>query len=120
MALTEPQPPRPLGAGAAFIVYICYLVGLVLPLAAIAGLIVAYAKRGEGSEMADSHFLFQIRTFWMGLLVTVVGWLLTLVLIGWLVLLVWAIWLLARCITGMLRIGDHEPVRDPLGWGFAA
>lgn len=120
MAATDPQVVRPKGMGAAFIVYICYLVGLVLPLAALVGLILAYVKLGEGSARADTHFQFQIRTFWMGLLFMLVGGLLTVVLVGWALLLVWAIWLLTRCITGMLRIGDHEGVRDRLSWGFTA
>jgi len=120
MTMTAQTASRPLGAGAAFVVYICYLIGVVFPLAAVAGLIVAYVKRGEGSEMADSHFVFQIRTFWIGLLFIMVGGLLAIVLIGYAILLIWAIWLLVRCLTGMLRIGDHEAVRDPLNWGFKA
>ena len=55
------------------LVYILYFIGFVVGITAIAGLIVAYLKRGEAGPNATTHFTFQIRTFWIGLLFSIIG-----------------------------------------------
>ena len=107
-------------SGTANIIYILYLVGFVIPLTALVGLIMAYMNRGGGNEGADTHFTFQIRTFWIGFLMMLVGVVLSFVLIGYLVLLLWFVWTLIRVITGMQKLGRREPVANPKGWGFTA
>jgi uncharacterized membrane protein len=111
---------RPPGHGPAMLVYILYLIGFAAPFAALAGLIVAYVKRDEADPVAAAHLDFQIRTFWLGLFLVVVGALLTLVLIGWLVLGLWTIWTLARVISGMIRLDEGRPVADRETIGFLA
>lgn len=127
--MTLPPDPAPAPPGsdparrdreAAKLVYILYLVGFALPVTAVAGVILAYAKRGGGDPVAESHFTFQIRSFWIGLLATILGGLLMVVLIGWLVVGVWMVWALMRFITGLLKLGEGAPVTDPEGWGFRA
>ena len=108
------------GRDAAKLVYILYFVGFFLPLCALAGLILAYVKRGEADPLAAGHFEFQIRSFWIGLAACVIGGLLAIVLIGYAVLALWVIWALVRFITGLLALLDDRPVRDPDGFGFTA
>ena len=102
------------------LVYILYFVGFFIPLAALAGVVVAYVNIKDAGLVAQSHYTFQIRSFWIGLGAAVIGGLLTLILIGWLVLLVWTVWALARFITGLLKASDGKPVDQPEGWGFMA
>ena len=45
----------------------------------------AHVQNGSGDAMLESHYDFQIRTFWIGLLYLVVGTMLMFVLIGFLV-----------------------------------
>ncbi|MFG6569777.1 DUF4870 family protein [Sulfitobacter sp. 1A13679] len=94
--------------------YILYLVGFVFPLAALAGLVLAYMQNPSG------HRQFIIRTFWMGLLMTFVGGILTFFLIGWFVLLFWAIWNLVRIFSGWGILGDAKDISNPKTWGLMA
>jgi uncharacterized membrane protein len=83
----------------------------------IIAVIINYVKRGEvRGTWLESHFNWQIRTFWFALLwaaiVAVVSLPLTLVIIGfgtWVlgmgILGLWAIYRIAR---GWLRLNDHQ------------
>ena len=85
----------------------------------IIAVVINYVKRGEArGSWLESHFEWQIRTFWFALawavIVAIVSIPLTLVLIGFgtwilgmLVLGVWAIYRIAR---GWLRLQAHQPM----------
>ena len=91
------------------------LMGLV----GIAGLIVAYVKRGDAQgTWVASHFAWLIRTFWYSFLWGVVGAIVLLVLgiilIGIpIALLIWAvasIWVIYRVIRGYLVFKESRPM----------
>lgn len=98
------------------LVYILYFVGFVVGITTIAGVIVAYLKRGEAAPDAASHFTFQIRTFWIGFLFSVIGMLTAILLIGWLVLLATVVWMLIRLIKGFMLAGEGKPIPNPATW----
>jgi uncharacterized membrane protein len=58
----------------------------------------------------ESHFSWQIRTFWWGLLWGIVGAILLLVLVGDFVLLATAIWIIYRIVKGWLNLAENKPV----------
>lgn len=85
----------------------------------IIAVIVNYVKRGDArGTWLESHFEWQIRTFWLALgwsvVVGVVGLLLAIVLVGiaiWIVgLFVLGIWAIYRIARGWLALRDHRPV----------
>ena len=85
----------------------------------IAGVIVAYVKRGDAQgTWVASHLRWLIRTFWYSLLWCFVGGaflvLLGLILIGIpIALLIWAaasIWVLYRVIRGYLLFKESKPI----------
>lgn len=92
-------------------VYLLQAIGLCLPLTFIPALIINYVKRDDihGTWLA-SHFRWQIRTFWFGLLWAVLGGLTFLVVVGWFILLADWIWLLYRVIKGWLNLFDRKPM----------
>jgi len=91
--------------------YILYLVGLVIGLTALVGVIFAYVKRSEENpDWLNSHYSFQIRTFWYGLAYLIVGSLLSVIIVGWLVILFWIIWLVVRCVKGMSALDAQRPI----------
>ena len=79
--------------------------------------ILNYVKRSEvrGTWLA-SHFRWQIRTFWFGLLwVTLCGLFIVAtlgigLLIAWLPLTLVGLWLIYRIVRGWLRLMDHLPM----------
>ncbi len=116
----EPSPPAPRGGEPAttpaVVVYALYLASIVSGLTALVGVVVAYLYRGKGPAWLDTHFTFQIRTFWMLLLYSLLGAALTLVLIGWLVLLFVLVWLLVRCVRGIQFVSRSQPYPNPETW----
>ena len=110
--------PGSTDVGNAKIVYILYLVGLAVGITGIVGAVLAYVNRGDGSDWLDSHYRYQIRTFWIGGVYIVVGTLLSAALIGFGILLFWAVWLILRCVKGMKALEAQEPVEDVESWLF--
>lgn len=84
---------------------------------AVIGLIIAYVKRDElAGTPFESHMTSAIRTFWISLIVGVIGLVLTFVLIGVVVLAALFVWHIYRIIRGMVRAIDGRPIDDPTGW----
>ncbi|WP_333609130.1 DUF4870 family protein [Arsukibacterium sp.] len=100
------------------LVYILYLVGLIFGITGIIGVIMAYVNKDDGPDWLQSHYRFQIRTFWMGLLFMIVGGILLIVLIGWFIYLFWVVWLIIRCIKGLKQLDLQQPVKDEKTWMF--
>lgn len=102
---------------AVHVVYALYAATLVLAVPGMFGVLLAYLKRDElAGSYLDSHIRWQIRTFWLWLLMWCVGWATVLVLIGWLILLFAQVWLLYRIIRGWLLLADDRAVADPDGF----
>ena len=83
----------------------------------IIAVIVNYVKRSEvRGTWLESHFRWQIRTFWFGLLwvmlcaVFVVATLGIGLLIAWLPLALVGIWFVYRILRGWLRLIDRQPM----------
>lgn len=100
------------------IVYILYLVGVVFGITGLIGVVMAYIYKSDAPEWLSSHYQFQIRTFWIGLLYLVVGSILLVVLVGWLVYLFWVVWLIIRCVKGLQILDKKEPHPNPTTWMF--
>lgn len=104
------------GKQLALLNYILYFVGFFVGLTALIGLIIAYLKKADAAEWVQSHFTYQIRTFWIGLLWLVIGGLTSFILIGYLLLAWWVVWTLVRCIKGVTRLSENTPIEDALTW----
>jgi uncharacterized membrane protein len=85
----------------------------------IVAVIINYVKRGDArGTWLESHFTWQIRTFWFALLwaciVGIVGLMLAIVVVGiaiWVVgLFVLGIWAIYRIARGWLALKDRRPV----------
>ena len=47
-------------------VYILYLFGFLTAVTALVGVMIAYLQQNNTDPVCQSHFHFQIRTFWIG------------------------------------------------------
>lgn len=104
------------GKGPALAAYILYLAGFVIPIAPLIGLVIAYLKRPEAPDWIAGHYTFLIRTFWIGLLGSVVGGLLSLILVGYLVLLAVVVWMVVRCVKGIFALNNDRGIANPESW----
>ena len=116
--LKNQEQPVVSGRGLALAVYILYLAGFLTVVTALVGVIIAHVKASSASEAISSHFRFQIRTFWIGLLYLMVGSLLFYFLIGIAVLIWWFIWTIIRVIKGIILLNDGKPIARPKSWLF--
>jgi len=81
----------------------------------IIAVIINYVKRSEvRGTWLDSHFSWQIRTFWFALLWVVIAAILFVTLIGiplaWAIWVITGIWVLYRIIRGWLALASHRPM----------
>lgn len=91
----------------ALIVYVLQAAGFILGITFIAAVVVSYIKKDEvKGSWVESHFRWQIRTFWFSLLYTVIGVVLSGVLIGFAVLVANVVWTLYRVIKGCIRLSE--------------
>ncbi|HEY1799098.1 MAG TPA: hypothetical protein VGG57_23490 [Stellaceae bacterium] len=97
-------------------VYILYLASLFVGVTSIVGLVMAYVKRDEAPEWVQTHYRFQIRTFWIGLLYMVIGLVTVVILIGFLVWLFNVVWLIVRCIKGMQAVARGQACENVTTW----
>ena len=116
--MTDVNTAPAVNSSTAKLVYILYLVGLVFGITGIIGVIVAYVNKSDAPEWMQSHYRFQIRTFWMGFVYLLVGSILSIVLIGWLVILFWIVWLIIRCVKGLKALEQQQPVENEASWMF--
>ena len=113
-----PRSPMLSDYSLALAVYVLYLLGFFTGLTAVIGLIIASMQVDRADPVSRSHFRFQIRTFWIGLLFLVVGVIGLHVAVGALILLWWGVWTLIRCVKGLLALNAGEPIADPELWFF--
>ena len=111
---------RPIAADKilAVAVYLLYGVGYFTGISALIGVIIAHVKVGDADPVMRSHYQFQIRTFWIGLLYLVIGFLLCVILIGFLVLAWWFVWSMIRIVTGVIWASENKPIANPQSWLF--
>jgi uncharacterized membrane protein len=99
-------------------VYLLYCVGYFTGISALIGVIIAHVKVDDTDPVLRSHYQFQIRTFWIGLLYLAIGIPLCLVLIGFPVLVWWLVWSMMRIIKGMISINESKSIANPRSWLF--
>ncbi len=117
-SLPPSQPEHSINTTTPSIIYALYLANILIPFTALIGVIMAYVNKQDDHSFIQSHYQFQIRTFWIGLLYAFIGALLTLILIGWLLLLFYVVWLIIRCVKGFKYLSEQQPIPNPTSWMF--
>jgi uncharacterized membrane protein len=92
-------------------VYVLQAASFLVGITFLVGLIINYVKRPDtAGTYLESHFTWQIRTFWYGLLWGLLGLITHFIVIGYFILLANTVWILYRVIKGWLRLFDGQPV----------
>jgi len=93
------------------IVYILQALSYFTGITFIAAVILNYIKKDDvqGTWLA-SHFDWQIRTFWYGLLWSIIGFMSLILIVGYFIIIANAIWIVYRIIKGWLRLSENKPM----------
>ena len=122
------------------LVYIFFGLGFFFPPAALVGIIMAHTGSSNAGAISRTHFAYQTRTFWFGLLMLAISGGLgisyamvnllaamyarngeftlpdgvppALILSG-AIFLWWVVWTLVRCIKGFITVITHRPMPKP-------
>ncbi len=93
------------------VVYVLYALSYFTGVTAIVGIIINNVKKDDvAGTWLESHFRWQIRTFWFGLLWAVIGAATYIILIGMAVLFVNFCWIIYRIVKGWLNLNDNKPM----------
>ena len=97
------------------LVYVLQAVAILIAPTAIIAVIINYIKRSEvAGSILESHFRWQLRTFWFAILwfglavlliVTVIG-----AIIGYPLLAVTYVWWMYRFVRGWLTLNKNQPM----------
>ena len=95
------------------VIYALYAASFLVGVTSIVAIIMNYVKKQDvAGTIFESHFRWQIRTFWFGLLWGVLGALAMRVLVGRFVLVADGIWTIYRIVKGWLYLNDNRPMYD--------
>ena len=93
------------------VIYALYAFSYFAGITAIIGIVINYIKKEEvAGTWLESHFRWQIRTFWFGLLWGFLGALTWIIVNGRIVLSINCVWLIYRIAKGWLNLNDHKPM----------
>jgi uncharacterized membrane protein len=110
-AAAQAQPNETELKRLAMIVYALQIAGYFVGVTFIAGVIINYIKLKEvEGTWLESHFRWQIRTFWFGVMWSCIGFALLVVMVGFLILIGAAVWVLYRAIKGWIELSEGKPL----------
>ena len=93
------------------VIYGLYALSMFAGISAIVAIVLNYIKVDDAKgTWLESHFSWQIRTFWWSLLWAVIGGITWIILIGWVVWGVAYIWFIYRIAKGWLNLNDGKPM----------
>jgi len=93
----------------ATLVYILQALTFFTAISFFISIIVIYIKQDDvKGTVAQSHLLWQKRTFWYGLFYYLLGAALTFVVIGFGILFANSLWMIYRIIKGWLRLSENR------------
>ncbi len=118
----EPRKPRQSlwfrpGAVNVKLIYAGYLASLAMPpVALIAGFFAYQNARQDPPQWLATHYLYQVRTFWMGFAANLVAYALSFAGVGLLLFPLIAVWLVARAVKGLIRVAQGVEIEEPLSF----
>lgn len=95
----------------ATLIYALYAASIIFGLTIFIAIVLNYIKRPDvRGTFLESHFTWQIRTFWYTLLWSIIGLVTSVIGIGFIVLIVLFFWFIYRTAKGWLRLNENLPV----------
>jgi uncharacterized membrane protein len=99
----------------ALLVYVLQAIGFLIGLTWIVGVVINYLKIEDvRNTWLETHFNWQLRTFWLGLAGMAVAWMLMVVKVGVLIGFAVTGWAIYRVAKGGLALIDRKPMYSGL------
>jgi len=98
------------------VIYILLIVSTIIGISGIIAVVMSYVNNDDTDDWLQTHYRFQIRTFWIGLLYLVIGAATFQFVIGYLILLLTFFWLIIRCAKGLKQLYNNQPVKNLESW----
>lgn len=93
------------------VIYGLYAGSFLFGITGIVAIIMNYVKKEDvAGTFLESHFRWQMRTFWFGILWSVLGAISVLIVVGYFVLIANGIWIIYRIVKGWLYLNDNKPM----------
>lgn len=95
------------------VIYALYASSILVGVTILVAIVMNYVKRDDVvGTWLESHFRWQIRTFWFGLLWSVLGVLSLVVVVGFAVLFANLVWFIYRIVKGWIRLNEGRPMYE--------
>lgn len=92
-------------------VYALQALAIILGITYLVAIIINYIKIDDvRGTWLESHFRWQIRTFWYSVLWAVIGGLTVVIFVGFIILGVASVWVIYRVIKGWMRLSENKPM----------
>lgn len=106
----QPETTDPLKTTTGF-VYLLQALSFILGVTSVIGVVVNYLRLAEvRGTWLESHFIWQIRTFWFQVMWGLVGLVTSVFLIGFLIWAAVYFWTLYRVVKGWLNLSAERPM----------
>jgi len=104
----------------AMIVYAVYALNLAIPGPfGLIGVVLAYLNRGEAEgTWLESHFRWEIRTFWISIAWIVIGVATIWLVVGIVILALLWVWWAVRIAIGWSALAKERAIPNPATWFF--
>jgi len=100
------------------VIYFLLLVSTIVGITGLIALIMAYVLKDDSDDWLQTHYRFQIRTYWIGLLYFVIGMITLSINIGLFILIFTFVWMIVRCTKGLKQLEREQPVNNLESWLF--
>jgi uncharacterized membrane protein len=111
--MTDPVNDTPLDSAKTLttVVYALQAASFFFGITYIVAIIICYVKLDDvKGTWLESHFRWQIRTFWFSLLWGAIGAITYILIIGWFILAADCIWVIYRIVKGWLRLNEGKEI----------
>ncbi len=91
------------------VIYVLQAISFLIGITFIVAVVINYIKKGDvHGTWLDSHFRWQIRTFWFSLLWLILGLVTYFIVVGYFIIIVNIIWIIYRVVRGWLHLLDGK------------
>ncbi len=100
------------------IIYLLLIISTLFGFTGIIALIMAYVIKDDSTHWLQTHYRFQIRTYWIGLLYVAIGVVFLNTLFAYVMFIFTFVWIIVRCSKGLKQLEAKQPVKNMESWFF--